>query len=82
MLVGGVWSEWLPLNRQLWAPSFVFWPGGASFILLGLAHALIDRLGWPPVDRSLGINAITAYAGSWLAVWGCFRVWPNRNGFR
>jgi len=34
--------------------------------LLALSHALFDLRQWPPLGRSMGINAITAYAGSWL----------------
>ena len=33
-----------------------------------LAHASIDRRDWSPIGRSLGINAIAAYAGSWVVV--------------
>lgn len=67
MLIGGVWSLALPLNKQLWTSSFVLWTGGFGMIALALAYHLIDVRGWPPLGRAMGVNAITAYAGSWLA---------------
>jgi predicted acyltransferase len=67
MLIGGLWSLVLPLNKQLWTSSFVLWTGGFGMLALALAHQLIDVQGWPAVGRAMGVNAITAYAGSWLA---------------
>jgi len=68
MAVGAAWSAVLPLNKQLWTSSYVLWTGGAAMLTLALAHWLVDERGWPPLGRSMGLNAITAYAGSWLAV--------------
>lgn len=65
--LGALWSLWLPLNKQLWTSSFVLWMGGLGMLAVGLAHSLIDRHGWPDLGRCLGINAIAAYAGAWLA---------------
>lgn len=67
MLIGGAWSLALPLNKQLWTSSFVLWTGGFGMLAIALAHQLIDVRGWPPLGRAMGVNAITAYAGSWLA---------------
>jgi len=67
MLLGGAWAQVLPLNKQLWTSSFVLWTGGFGMLGLALAHQLIDVRGWPAIGRSLGVNAIAAYAGSWLA---------------
>jgi len=58
----------LPLNKQLWTASYVGLTGGVALLALALAHESIDRRGWPPLGRSLGINAIVAYAAAWLAV--------------
>ncbi|MCV2368154.1 acyltransferase family protein [Roseateles oligotrophus] len=65
-MLGMVWAEWLPLNKQLWTSSFVLWTGGLGALALGLAHQLIDKAGWPAVGRSFGVNAIAAYAGAWM----------------
>lgn len=67
LAVGGLWSLVLPLNKQLWTSSFVLWMGGLGMLAVALAHSLIDRQGWPDLGRCLGINAIAAYAGAWLA---------------
>jgi predicted acyltransferase len=65
-MLGLIWAEWLPLNKQLWTSSFVLWTGGLGALALGLAHQLIDKAGWPAVGRSFGVNAIAAYAGAWM----------------
>ena len=68
LLAGGLWSLVLPINKQLWTSSYVLWTGGWALLALWLAHLLIDRRGMPAVGRSLGVNAIAVYAGSWLMV--------------
>ncbi|MDR7333912.1 heparan-alpha-glucosaminide N-acetyltransferase domain-containing protein [Roseateles asaccharophilus] len=66
-VAGWVWSAWLPLNKQLWTPSFVLWTGGLAALALAGAHAWVDRRGHRPWGRAFGLNAIGAYAGAWLA---------------
>ena len=68
LVLGGAWSLVFPLNKQLWTSSYVLWTGGWALLALGLAHVAVDRHGWPPIGRSFGVNAIAAYAGSWLMV--------------
>lgn len=67
MLAGAIWAMVLPLNKQLWTSSFVLWTGGFGMLAIALAHQLIDVRGWPALGRAMGVNAIAAYAGSWLA---------------
>ncbi|MEK8047566.1 acyltransferase family protein [Ideonella margarita] len=67
LLIAGALTKALwPWNKALWTPSFVLWTGGCATAVLLLAHRLIDLRGAPAVGRAFGINAITAYAGSWL----------------
>lgn len=66
LLLGAVWSCWLPFNKNLWTPSFVLWTAGWAMLALSACHLLIDRLGWPALGRRFGVNAIAAYAGSEL----------------
>ena len=66
LLLGALWSRWLPLNKNLWTPSFVLWCAGWATLVLLAFHALIDRRGWPAIGRRFGVNAIAAYAGSEL----------------
>jgi len=68
LLLGALWSTWQPLNKNLWTPSYVLWTSGWALAALWLAHVLIDRVQWPPLGRRFGVNAITAYAGSGVAV--------------
>lgn len=66
LAVGWAWSFVLPWNKNLWTPSFVAWSAGWAMLLLALCHRLFDQWRWPPLGRSLGTNAIVAYAGSWV----------------
>jgi len=66
-LIGGaLWALVLPINKNLWTSSYVLWTGGWAMLALAACHVLVDRLGWPAVGRSFGVNAIAAYAGSGL----------------
>ena len=67
MLAGAIWALVLPLNKQLWTSSFVLWTGGFGMLAIALAHQLIDVWRWPALGRAMGVNAIAAYGGSWLA---------------
>ncbi len=64
LLLGLLCTPLLPLNKQLWTPSFVLWSGGLSVAALLLAHQLVDRAGLPALGRRFGVNAIAAYVGS------------------
>ncbi|GAB3104356.1 heparan-alpha-glucosaminide N-acetyltransferase domain-containing protein [Lysobacter terrae] len=64
LTIGQAWSLVLPLNKNLWTPSYVLWSGGFALLATALAHWAIDRRGLPAWGRSFGLNAIAAYAGS------------------
>jgi len=64
--LGWLWSGVLPFNKQLWTSSYTLWTAGLAMAALWLAHEGVDRRGWPAWGRSFGVNAIAAYAGSWL----------------
>ena len=66
LVLGLLWSQWFPLNKNLWTSSYAMWAAGWATLLLALCHHLFDVRGWRPFGRSMGINAITAYAGSWV----------------
>lgn len=66
--LGALWNLILPFNKALWTPSYVLWTGGIALLLLAACHLLVDRRSlWLP-GRALGLNAVLAYAGSWLMV--------------
>jgi predicted acyltransferase len=66
LLLGALWSLWLPLNKNLWTSSFVLWCAGWATLALLAFHVLIDRWHGPALGRRFGVNAIAAYAGSEL----------------
>ena len=68
IVMGGLWSLLLPFNKQLWTSSFVLWTAGFGMVAIGLMHYLIDQKNWPAIGKSFGINAIAAYAGSWVGI--------------
>jgi predicted acyltransferase len=37
-------------------------------LCIALLHYLIDLRKWPAIGTSFGINAIAAYAGSWIGI--------------
>ncbi|HZX80500.1 MAG TPA: heparan-alpha-glucosaminide N-acetyltransferase domain-containing protein [Lysobacter sp.] len=78
-------TPWLPLNKNLWTPSYVLWTGGWALALLALAHVLVDLRGLPALGRRFGVNAIAAYAGSAVMVYALLGlgVWDlaYRRGF-
>ncbi|MEM8713087.1 MAG: DUF5009 domain-containing protein [Planctomycetota bacterium] len=60
----------LPINKNLWTASFVFWAGGWSVLLLALFHVLFDIVKLPRLAlffSVIGANAILAYlAGTFI----------------
>ncbi|MEN9309978.1 MAG: hypothetical protein RLY77_103 [Pseudomonadota bacterium] len=66
LAIGWLWAMAMPINKNLWTASYVVYAAGWSLLLLALFHWLFDLRGGYPLGRSMGINAITAYAGSWL----------------
>ncbi len=69
LALGGLWSSWLPLNKNLWTSSYVVWTAGWATLALWLAHVLVDLRGAPAFGRRFGVNAIAAYAGSAVMVY-------------
>lgn len=75
----------VPLNKNLWTPSYAVFTAGWAMLALAAAHVLIDRRGWPDLGRAFGRNAIVAYAGSAAMVYVLIAVgaWDDlyRLGF-
>jgi predicted acyltransferase len=74
--LGAILVPLVPLNKQLWTPSFVLFTAGIAGLALALANELVDRHSFPAIGRSLGVNAICVYALSWVAV--CLLEWSGR----
>ena len=62
-----LWSTVLPFNKSLWTSSFVLWTTGFAFLMIWLMHRIVDVAKYPAIGLSFGVNAIAAYAGSWVA---------------
>ena len=65
MMAGGIWSWFMPFNKNLWSSSFVLYTGGLAALILGAMVWLIDgerrlsRFSRP--FQIFGFNAIAAY---------------------
>lgn len=63
--IGVVLSWWLmPLNKQIWTPSFTVFTAGLGMLGLGAVHYLADvrgRRAWALPFRIYGMNAILAF---------------------
>ncbi|TGE22444.1 DUF1624 domain-containing protein [Hymenobacter aquaticus] len=73
LLLGLVWSSWLPLNKSLWTSSYVLYTGGLAGMGLATLYWLCDvqgfRRGLTPF-LVYGVNAITVFFLSGLIARG------------
>ena len=63
-LVGYLWHQGFPINKNLWTSSYVLVSSGMALLLLGTLYWLVDVLHyqrWTPFFVAFGMNAITAY---------------------
>lgn len=44
--VGLLWGRFLPINKNLWTPSYVVFTSGAALLSIGACVFVIDILGW------------------------------------
>lgn len=65
LLVGGLWSLALPLNKNLWTSSFVLWTCGWSSLLLAGCYWTLDVRGWLRGGGTffavIGMNSVLIY---------------------
>lgn len=56
----------IPINKNLWSPSFIFVMAGTGFLVLSLFYYVIDVRKWwrGGPFRFVGMNSILVYAGS------------------
>ncbi|WKN44781.1 acyltransferase family protein [Tunicatimonas pelagia] len=63
-LIGYLWHQGFPVNKNLWSSSYVLVSSGMALLLLGTLYWFIDvkhYRGWTPFFVAFGMNAITAY---------------------
>ena len=64
LVVGLVWSYWMPLNKKLWTSTFVLVAGAYSLALFTAFYWIVDVKMWRHWTfflRVVGMNAITVY---------------------
>jgi predicted acyltransferase len=64
LLLGLLWSIWLPIIKLLWTSSFVLVAGGLSCLFMATFYLIIDVLGykkWVFPFTVIGINALAVY---------------------
>jgi predicted acyltransferase len=72
LALGWLLNPLIPVNKDLWTPSFVLVTSGWSLLFLALFYATIDVLKWQKwsfVFVVIGTNAIIIYLGSSLIDW-------------
>ena len=69
LVLGAVWSNWLPINKQLWTPSYALFMSGMGLCVLACCLWLIDCCqikGWTKPFEVFGANALALFVGSGL----------------
>ena len=64
LIVGLVWSNWMPINKKLWTSSFVLVAGAYSLVLFAVFYWVVDVKMWRRWTfffRVVGMNAIAIY---------------------
>ncbi len=64
LILGSVWSSWIPIIKKIWTSPFVLFAAGWSLLLLALFYLVIDVWGlrkWAFGFVVIGMNAIAVY---------------------
>jgi len=73
VVLGWLWSGWMPINKRIWTSSYVLYTGGVALLCLGTIHHLVDGGDTAGTRRArsllhpftaYGRNAILAFVGS------------------
>jgi len=69
LVLGFIWSIWLPIIKLLWTSSFVLVAGGLSCLAMATFYLVIDVLGyrkWAFPFTIIGVNALAVYMATEL----------------
>ncbi|MCX2743222.1 heparan-alpha-glucosaminide N-acetyltransferase domain-containing protein [Mangrovivirga sp. M17] len=72
LISGMIISLIIPLNKNLWTPSFVLVTGGLAVLVFTLCYFIYDIRNYRPklkIGQALGANAITAYVLSFVLLY-------------
>jgi predicted acyltransferase len=76
-----VLSIWMPINKNLWTPTFTLFMGGLASLCFGCWYWLADVQGWAgwfqPL-RIFGLNAIAVFVASGEVAIACERLHVGR----
>jgi len=64
IIIGKIWNNFFPINKNLWTSSFVCYVGGLSLILFSVFYLIIDVWNlrkWAFFFVVIGMNPITIY---------------------
>ena len=64
VVLGLIWSLWLPIIKLVWTSSFVLVAGGISCLLMATFYLIIDVIGyrkWMFPFTVIGMNALAVY---------------------
>ncbi len=64
LIIGKIWDNFFPINKNLWSSSFVCWTAGISLLLFAVFYFFIDMMGykkWAFPLVVIGMNSITIY---------------------
>jgi predicted acyltransferase len=76
ILLGLLWNEWFPINKNLWTSSYVLFTAGMALQALGACYTIIEIWNirwWEKPFLVLGTNALAAFALS--GIWARFLVY-------
>jgi len=72
LVLAQIWNLDFPINKNLWASSFVLNVGGLSLLLMALFYYVIDVLGhqkWAFFFKVIGMNSILIYISGQFIKW-------------
>ncbi len=81
-LLGYLWHQAFPVNKNLWSSSYVLVSSGMALLLLGTLYWFVDvknYRSWTPFFVAFGMNAITAFVLHGVII-DAFMVPVNASG--
>ncbi len=67
LVIAITWEIWMPINKQLWTSSYVFYTTGLALHFLAISYWVIDIKGYTKFTKPFviyGSNSILAFFGS------------------
>lgn len=82
LVVGEIWNQWFPINKNLWTSSYAVFTAGFACVLLALCYWLVEIKKWKfwtGPFRVFGSNSIAAFVLSGLVAksWIVFKFTAN-----